>query len=186
VGLAAPALAGSPPDSDFWALINGSRSAGRRGDAQAAALRKALVKLSTGEILSFQQAFDRAMVRAASWDLWGAGYVIHGGMSDDGFVFFRCWLIGAGRETFERAVTDPDSLATLIDEDADEALEQESLLYATSEAWELKTGTAPESEDWMASSASGEPTGQPFTEDANALAARYPNLWARFADAPLQ
>jgi hypothetical protein len=44
-------------------------------------------------------------------DLWGAAYLINGGASDDGFDYFRGWLIAQGREVFEAAVADPDSLA---------------------------------------------------------------------------
>jgi len=46
-------------------------------------------------------------------DLWGAAYLINGGCSDDGFDYFRGWLIAQGREVFERTVADPDALAEL-------------------------------------------------------------------------
>ncbi|WP_449342020.1 DUF4240 domain-containing protein [Streptomyces aurantiogriseus] len=36
--------------------------------------------------------------RAYTWDLWGAAWVLLDGASDDAFDFFRCWLIGQGRE----------------------------------------------------------------------------------------
>ena len=52
---------------------------------------------------------------AASYreDLWGAAYLINGGASDDGFEYFRGWLMTQGRAVFARAVADPDSLAEL-------------------------------------------------------------------------
>ncbi|MFC9245678.1 DUF4240 domain-containing protein [Streptomyces sp. NPDC057136] len=43
--------------------------------------------------------------------LWAAAYVINGGCSDDGFDYFRGWLIAQGREVFERTAADPDALA---------------------------------------------------------------------------
>lgn len=45
--------------------------------------------------------------------LWAAAYVINGGCSDDGFDYFRGWLILQGRKVFEQVVADPDALADL-------------------------------------------------------------------------
>lgn len=42
---------------------------------------------------------------------WAAAYVINGGCSDDGFEYFRGWLITQGREVFQQALSDADSLA---------------------------------------------------------------------------
>ena len=36
------------------------------------------------------------------WDLWGAAYLANGGCSDDGFDYFRGWLIGQGRKVSAR------------------------------------------------------------------------------------
>lgn len=44
---------------------------------------------------------------------WQAAYLINGGCSDDGFEYFRGWLLTQGREVFERAVALPDTLADL-------------------------------------------------------------------------
>ena len=35
------------------------------------------------------------------------------GCSDDGFDYFRGWLIARGRQAFDQAVADPDALANL-------------------------------------------------------------------------
>ena len=45
-------------------------------------------------------------------------YVINGGCSDDGFDYFRGWLIAQGKSVFMKALENPDSLAKLdeIDE----------------------------------------------------------------------
>jgi hypothetical protein len=45
--------------------------------------------------------------------LWAAAYLINGGCSDDGFEYFRCWLIAQGRQVFEQSRAAPDSLAEL-------------------------------------------------------------------------
>src|ERR1700731_1618466 len=62
---------------------------------------------------SFEAAFRRYLNMAYTWDLWGAASVIHGGCSDDGFEYFRRWLVLRGRDVYEDALADPDSLAQL-------------------------------------------------------------------------
>jgi hypothetical protein len=36
-------------------------------------------------------------------DQWGAAYLANGGCSDDGFDYFRGWLIGQGRKCTRRS-----------------------------------------------------------------------------------
>jgi hypothetical protein len=64
----------------------------------------------------FGQHFDAMMDSAYCWSLWGAAYGINGGCGDDSFVDFHASLIARGRQVFERALSDPDTLA---DEDFD-------------------------------------------------------------------
>jgi hypothetical protein len=71
--------------------------------------------------------------------LWAAAYVINGGCSNDGFEYFRGWLIVQGREVFEHVVADPGTLADLpvIRAQAPGAayLECEDTLYASRAYW---------------------------------------------------
>ncbi len=43
--------------------------------------------------------------------MWEAANLVCGGCSTDGFWYFHAWLIGLGRDIFERVVADPDNLA---------------------------------------------------------------------------
>ena len=52
------------------------------------------------------------MDRAYRQELWGAAYLINGGCSDDGFVYFLGWLIAQGRDVYQAALPDPDSLVS--------------------------------------------------------------------------
>jgi hypothetical protein len=76
--------------------------------------------------------------------LWAAAYVINGGCSDDGFDYFRGWLMLQGREAFGQAVADPDSLADLAAVRlaiANQAIvECESALYIPARAHRAATG----------------------------------------------
>jgi hypothetical protein len=59
-----------------------------------------------------------------------------GGCSDDMFEYFRAWLVAQGRETFDRVLADPQSLADLDEEDPSAACEFESLLAVAAGAYE--------------------------------------------------
>jgi hypothetical protein len=71
-------------------------------------------------VRSFNAHFDDCEDRAYSYELWAAAYIIGHGCSDDSFSDFRSTLISMGRETFERALEDPESLADM-DYDAENA-----------------------------------------------------------------
>jgi hypothetical protein len=57
---------------------------------------------------------------------------MNGGCSDDGFEYFRAWLLAQGRDTFEKALEDPDTLAAL--EDPEGELEEFRLFNVSRQA----------------------------------------------------
>jgi len=168
-------------ETEFWELVDTTRE-GAEGDPEEHAdlLIERLTRLDPDSVLDFARHFESRYNRAYRWDLWGAAWVLLDGASDDAFDFFRCWLIGQGREVFEGALHDPDSLAHLLD-DFDEDLDGdgEELGYAADEAYEQLTGVvAP---DLGIPPAAPEPEGTPVDfESESALAERYPKLWERF------
>ncbi|KQX82148.1 MULTISPECIES: DUF4240 domain-containing protein [unclassified Streptomyces] len=171
-------------ETEFWELVDASREAAE-GDPeeQADQLVERLLRLDPESVLDFARHFESRYNRAYRWDLWGAAWLLLDGASDDAFDFFRCWLIGQGREVFEGALHgDPDSLADLLD-DFDEEIDgdAEELGYAADEAYEQLTGTvAP---DLGIPPAPAEPEGTPVAfENEGALAERYPRLWQRFKE----
>ncbi|MEW2069863.1 DUF4240 domain-containing protein [Streptomyces sp. NPDC007346] len=169
-------------ETEFWEIIDSSRE-GAEGDPeeQADLLVERLVQLDPDSVLDFARHFEARYNRAYRWDLWGAAAVLLGGAGDDAFDYFRCWLIGQGREVFEGALHDPDDLAELL-EDFDEEIDGdgEELGYAADEAYEQLTGVV--AQDLGLPPQPTEPLGSPVDlEDDEALAARYPELWDRFA-----
>ncbi|GHC63791.1 DUF4240 domain-containing protein [Streptomyces cinnamoneus] len=168
-------------ETEFWELIDSTREAAD-GDAQDQAdlLIERLTQLDPDAVLDFSRHFEARYNRAYLWDLWGAAGVLLGGASDDAFDYFRCWLIGQGREVFEGAVHDPDALADLL-EDFDEEVDGdgEDLGYAADEAYEQLTGV--ETPDLGLPPPPPEPLGTPVDlEDEAALAERFPKVWDRF------
>lgn len=98
----------------FWQLIDDARrDAGEDGEAITTRAAELLAQSPPAEIIAAHGVLQDRMAESYVARLWAAGYLINGGCSDDGFEYFRGWLITRGREVFERAVADPDSLADL-------------------------------------------------------------------------
>lgn len=132
----------------------------RAGPGRAARehyLEGRLAALTPDGIVAFQAFLDQACDRAFTWELVGAATRIFGGWcSDDSFEYFRFWLIGRGRVTFERAITMPGSLAAVPAiqrlagrprhewDDDEEWPERETLDYIAANAYRLVTGTGDE------------------------------------------
>ena len=159
----------------FWSIIEEVHRASHGDmDKKCDLLRDRLSKLDAGGIRDFRAHFDECDRRAFDWGLWGAAYIIHGGCGDDSFSDFRSTLISHGREIFERALVDPDSLADL-------PLTEETACY---EGYAYVV-TEPEEKISRESAPSGtpfpsEPSGKAWDEDDDKmLAQRFPRLHSK-------
>jgi hypothetical protein len=172
---------------EFWDHIRATRRVDP--DAHAERLEKRLTKLKPEEILDFVHWWDTMMREAYQWDLWGAAYLINGGASDDGFHYFCNWLILQGRDVFQKAVTNPDTLADVVD--PDEEVEWDGNIGWN--AWFTATKTKQNDSGYAALDAAersrhGEPKPMPelgdnwdFDDDAE-MRKRLPRLSALYID----
>jgi len=128
-------------DSSFWEIIETSaRKAYGNVNGIVGKVREHLLQLQPAEIISFQLILSTNLNASYSWGLWGAAYLINGGCSDDGFEYFRCWLVTRGRKVFASALVTPDSLAEVVDPDEDHLEHEcESLLYVARSAYQTVT-----------------------------------------------
>jgi hypothetical protein len=127
----------------FWALIERSARKKKDQDERAEWLTGQLAKLSPAAVEQFEILYYGLRDRIDTWHMWGAAVLVCDGASDDGFWYFQAWLIGQGREVFERVVADPDALAELpaVRSDPDD-FDWEDLDYVACEAYEEVTGGA--------------------------------------------
>ena len=162
--------------ADFWVTIDQARNAGGPSAPSASpeVLQKMLSKLPTEDVQEFAREFSRKLVELNQWDLWAAGYVINGGMSDDSFHYFRSWIIGKGRDCFEVAKMDPSGLLPFLDT---AEVDNELLEYVANEELQSR-GIDDDSSGDDGPSPDDEPSGEPFDEDD--VEDRFPVL-ARFA-----
>ena len=170
----------------FWAIIAQTLPYKANTDQQSNALKRALLAMSPADIAGFESTFEDVMHSSYSWDLWGAASVVHGGASDDGFEYFRVWLISRGQGVFEAVSKDPDNLADIIDGDSSGPLEFEEFAYIARSAWETKTGKSFNAMPRIANMMypDRKPKGEPFEDSEQYLATRYPKLWKRFGHSP--
>jgi hypothetical protein len=93
----------------FWNHIRATRR--RDPDEHAERLVARLARLTREDIVDFCFWWGRMHAEAYRINLWAAAYHVNGGCSDDGFDYFRNWLILQGRDVFTAAVADPNTLA---------------------------------------------------------------------------
>lgn len=116
-------------------------------DPVARALADVLAGLPAAEIVAFENRFAQMRDLADRDDLANVALLIeHGFLGEDSFEDFRAGLVMLGRDTFERALGDPDSLADhpLVQEIASARdprwFGHADLLYAASTAYAEVTG----------------------------------------------
>jgi len=97
---------------EFWALVERTGRESADPEERTDQLIDELSGYEPGDIVDFQLHVDALRDRADSYRLWGAAWLIWGGLcDDDGFWSFQAWLIGQGREVYEAVAADPDALA---------------------------------------------------------------------------
>lgn len=162
----------------FWNLIHTAKeNSGTDMDQRCENLGAELRKCSRDNIIAFSHHFSALLEQAYTWDLWGAAYRLQGGCGDDSFWDFRSSLISMGREIFEQTVNNPDSLASLSEQDA-ECLYFEGFQYVDSEIYEGLFGEeipppdVPRMDD---------PAGQDWDfDDEDELQRRLPKLYEKY------
>jgi len=158
----------------FWSTVEKvHRDARADMDKKCELLETELRRLPLEEVSSFHRHFDECVDRAYTWELWAAAYIIGGGCSDDSFSDFRATLISMGRETFERVLADPQSLAD-IDYDAETA-HYEGYQYVPTTV-ETDLGGGQRFPRYQAHPA--EPSGKSWDEDK--VAELYPKLAEKY------
>jgi hypothetical protein len=97
-----------------WQLIDEARAdlpVHADADDVATRMKALLTPREPADILALAQPLWDLFTNSYRVDLWAAAYLINGGASDDGFDYFRGWLIAQGRTTYEQALASPDGLA---------------------------------------------------------------------------
>ena len=132
----------------FWALIEEAKAMAEKSEDYETMLKNWVIKLEEKlaqleeiEIFHWGHIFQIYMDRSYDGRLIYIAGEIGGGMSDDGFEYFRGWLIAQGREIYTKARRDPKSLLS-HDFGEDVVPSLESMSYVASRAFCQKHGLA--------------------------------------------
>lgn len=128
-------------DKINWQLIADSlASSDGEQHGQVGFLTEALSKLEPMDIVGFRLRTDKLLYDTYTSEMWCAGYIMNGGCSDDGFEYFRLWVISRGREVYENSKADPDTLANVHGGTVEDLYDFEGLWYVANTAFQTKTG----------------------------------------------
>ena len=128
--------------------------------------------------MEYQAILDDLVGEANIAELWDIAGIMAGGWgcSEDGFIDFRAWLIGQGKDVFEKALVDPESIVEIVE--VGQETQSEALLYVAVNAYELNTG---KDADTMPKRAKSLPELKGETiKDRDSLFANFPKATAKF------
>jgi hypothetical protein len=133
------AKTGEMLDEDiFWAIIDESLKNSKAQEEQEQLLVNKIEKLTPKEIIGFHLRTNKLLYDTYTSEMWCAGYIMNGGCSDDGFEYFRSWIISRGKEVYYIAKEHPDNL--ISEAKNDEMYDFEGFSYIALQAFENKTG----------------------------------------------
>ena len=95
--LIAPPHDGRFGDNEFWELIEIAKNKAEALDELVEKLTALLAERTKEDIIQFARIFYKYYRYSYQSRLWAAAYIINGGCSDDGFDYFRAWLIAQGK-----------------------------------------------------------------------------------------
>jgi hypothetical protein len=133
-------------ETTYWEIIEKSLRNASNEEEQQTFLVTEISKLSPKEIVGFRLRTDKLLYDTYSSEMWCAGYIMNEGCSDDGFEYFRNWVISKGKEVYYKAKENPDSLVTQIYPGID-FYEFEEFWYVALEAF--RTVTTKELYDYI-------------------------------------
>jgi len=129
----------SMDESKFWSMIEQASAKSRfNSDDTARILERELSKMPKQDIFDFELIMRQKIFEADHFNVMIAQKIIDGYVSDDSYLYFRCWLVSLGKDAFYGVIEDTDYLAKLVNKNT--VPDFESLLYVATSAYSINTG----------------------------------------------
>jgi hypothetical protein len=125
-------------EETYWGIIDNSIKGSTNKEDQEVFLISEIEKLTPKEIVGFRLRTDKLLYDTYSSEMWCAAYLMNKGCSDNGFEYFRCWVISRGKSVYYDAKSNPDSLVKEIIE-GEQIYEFESFWYVAMASFINKT-----------------------------------------------
>jgi Protein of unknown function (DUF4240) len=120
---------------EFWKIINFSfEKAQHDKTLQEKIILEKLSNYTSDQTVEFEIIFRQLVIEADDFKVMAAEKIIEGWVTDDPYLYFRCWLIGQGEKTFMETLKNPDYLADLVDKQTEPDFEQ--LMYVATTVFE--------------------------------------------------
>jgi hypothetical protein len=100
----------------YWQIVYRSLEETEDQEEQEQFLIKEIGGLTPKQMIGFRLRTDQMLYDTYNSENWCAGYIMNGGCSDDGFEYFRNWVISRGKEVYYKAKENPDSLFTEVED----------------------------------------------------------------------
>lgn len=131
--------------TEFWKLIEYSIAKSNNDILlQEETIVEKLVTYNPEQIIEFEKIFRELIIQADDFKIMAAQKIIEGYVSDDSYLYFRCWLIGKGEKIYKETLKNPEFLAENINQDEETYFE--GLMYVATSAYKIKTGKKEEDE----------------------------------------
>lgn len=125
-------------EETYWTIIEKSLKETKNQEDQELFLTSTLEQLSPKEMIGFRLRTDKLLFDSYTSNLWCANFVISNGKADEGFDYFRCWLISRGKEAYYKTMENPDYLVNLV-ENEPKIYDFEGFWYVAVEAFKNMT-----------------------------------------------
>jgi len=172
---------------EFWKIIDYSiaNSKNDKLEKEKIIVEK-LSAYSPEQIIEFEIILRQLIIQADDFKTMAAQKIIEDYVSDDSYLYFRCWLIGKGEEIYKGTIRNPDFLSDRIAQDDDFYFE--GLLYVATSAYKIRTGIKEEDESFPRDVAIrkgldydfGAPPTKGVDWKEEDLPRTYPKLWRLF------
>lgn len=128
-------------EEDFWNIIEKTnQQCDGDKDYQADLITEILSTRPIDDLFQFDRIINELHSKSYRSDWWGVAYLINGGCSDDGFDYFRLYVISLGRKIFDEALDNPETLSKYLNENNFGEWGAETIHYSASYAYEQKNG----------------------------------------------
>ena len=98
-------------ENEFWSILDGYNN-------KISFSTVILENLSTlNEILEFDKMFKKHLELLYTFPVMESTFIINSYISDDEFKYFRAWLIAQGKEKFNMAIENIESIAEWLNKD---------------------------------------------------------------------
>lgn len=125
-------------EDKYWNIINESQKVDGAQDRQLQFLKQKISQLNPIEIIGFKLRTDYLLYQSYTSEMWCAAHIMNGGCSDDGFEYFRNWIISQGKSAYYIALNNPDDLIQFYDPSL-EFYRFEELMYVALDVFLAKT-----------------------------------------------